>query len=120
MSTFPAIRGVAALLASLALSACMAPGSGPGHAAHHPAEAGGPPAQGGAGMMGGGMQGGATMGAAGPGQQGGMDMGRMCAMHRDLQNAPADQRAAMMEEQMKGMSPEMRQHHMDMMRQHCR
>jgi hypothetical protein len=49
-----------------------------------------------------------------------MDKDAMCAMYRDMQNAPNDQaRQAMMDRRMQGMSPEMRQRHMDMMRQQC-
>jgi hypothetical protein len=49
-----------------------------------------------------------------------MDKDTMCAMYRDMQNAPNDAaRQAMMDRRMQGMSPEMRQRHMDMMRQQC-
>jgi hypothetical protein len=49
-----------------------------------------------------------------------MNKEAMCAMYRDMQNAPNDQaRQAIMDRQMQGMSPEMRQRHMDMMRQQC-
>jgi hypothetical protein len=49
-----------------------------------------------------------------------MNKDAMCAMYRDMQNAPNDQaRQAIMDRQMQGMSPEMRQRHMDMMRQQC-
>jgi hypothetical protein len=75
----------------------------------------------GGGMMGGqtgaGMMGGTAAGKMGPG---GMDTNQMCAMYRSIQNAPADQRQAMMDQHMKGMSAEMRQQHMEMMRQQCK
>lgn len=100
-------RSMATLLASLALAACTAPGGTTG--------------QSGAAMSGG-QSGAATMSGAPAAQMkpGQMDMGAMCAMHRDLQKAPSEQHQAMMDEKMKGMTPEMRRQHMDMMRQHCR
>jgi hypothetical protein len=68
---------------------------------------------GGSGMMGAG-----TAGAQGEMQH--MDKASMCAMHRNMQNAPNEQaRQAIMDRQMQGMSPEMRQRQMDMMRQQC-
>lgn len=49
-----------------------------------------------------------------------MNKDAMCAMYRSMQNAPTEQdRQAMMERNMQGMSPEMRQRHMEMMRQQC-
>lgn len=69
--------------------------------------------QGGCGMMGAGH-------VAGPGGIQHMDKDAMCAMYRSMQNAPTEQdRQAMMERDMQGMSPEMRQRHMEMMRQQC-
>lgn len=113
------IGGLAALVAAAGLSACAAPETGtgqsaqqPGHAAAGPMQdSGQPQGQTAAGMSG------ATASGASTSQ--GMDMTRMCAMHRDIQNAPPEQRQAMMERHMQQMSPEMRQRHMDMMRQHC-
>jgi hypothetical protein len=103
------MRGLAALLAAAGLAACAAPDTATGHSAH-------PPAARSHGMAGDHMSG-AT--AAGASASQGMDMGRMCAVHRDIQNAPADQRQAMMDKHMQQMTPEMRQRHMEMMRQHC-
>lgn len=68
------------------------------------------------GQAGSGMTGGMGPGAS---TSEGMDMGRMCGLHREIQNAPPEQRHAIMERHMQQMSPEMRQRHMDMMRQHC-
>ncbi|GAB3466123.1 hypothetical protein GCM10027321_31960 [Massilia terrae] len=49
-----------------------------------------------------------------------MNKESMCAMYRAMQNAPTEQdRQAMMERNMQGMSPEMRQQHMEMMRKQC-
>jgi hypothetical protein len=126
-------RSLIALLAATALSACTAPGDTTDHGAHHPDQAAGSattsPApsggmmggQSGGGMMGGqsgaGMMGGTATGQMGPG---GTDMNQMCAMYRNMQSAPADQRQGMMDQQMKGMSPEMRQQHLEMMRQQCK
>ena len=114
------IHRTAALLASLALVACTTPG-GSGHAGHHPDRAAQGTAQGG-GAGTGGQAGAATMSGAPSGQMqpGQMDMGAMCAMHRDMQKMPPEQRQGMMDEKMKGMTPELRQHHMDMMQRECR
>jgi hypothetical protein len=64
------------------------------------------------------------MGASKGGWSGGMqqmDMEAMCAMYRSMRDAPSEQaRQAMMERHMPNMSPEMRLHHMEMLRQHCR
>ena len=49
-----------------------------------------------------------------------MDKDAMCAMYRNMQNASTDeQRHEMMERNMQGMSPEMRQQHMEMMQRQC-
>ena len=113
------IRGLAALLAAAALSACSAPDAAKGDA-HQYGQASAGQMQGGGHMMhgqgGAGMTGGMSPGAA---TTEGKDMERMCAMYRDIRNAPPDQRQAMMDKHMQHMSPEMRQRHMDMMGQHC-
>ena len=98
-----AVRGMATLVALLALSACTTLGDEPG------------------GSVSGGQSGTATAHGAPPAQMNPekMNMDQMCAMHRNMHKAPAEQHQAMMEEKMKGMSPEMRQRHMEMMRQHC-
>jgi hypothetical protein len=128
------VRSLIALLAATALLACTTPSDTTDHEAHHPDQAAGGATPGsapsgngtmggqsGAGMMGGqsgaGMMGGTAASQAGPG---GMDKNQMCAMYRNMQSAPADQRQAMMDQQMKGMSPEMRQQHLEMMRQQCK
>jgi hypothetical protein len=55
-----------------------------------------------------------------PGAMQPMDKETMCSMYRSMRDAPNDQaRQAMMDRQMKGMSREMRQQHMEMMRQQC-
>lgn len=65
----------------------------------------------------GGQSSGSTIAA---GQMGHMDMDAMCDTHRKMQTASPEQRQAMMDQQMKGMSPEMRLRHMEMMQQHCK
>lgn len=46
--------------------------------------------------------------------------GAMCAMHRDMKDAPNEEaRRAIAERHMQGISPEQRQQHMEMMRRHC-
>ena len=103
---------------ALALAACSTPEhvhggqAGHRHAAMHHTPAG-------AATMG---HGGVSGTASGTGTTSGpaaMDMGRMCTLHRALRNAPPEQRQQLLEQHMKGMSPEMRQRHMDMMGQHC-
>jgi hypothetical protein len=112
------LRCLAAVLVTAGLSACTAPAGGNMHAHHHPAQEAGSAGRPSADMAMGGTAGAAT--ASGQPGQGGMDMRQMCAMHRDIQAAPESQRQAMMDRQMQQMSPEMRQRHMDMMRQHCK
>ncbi|RZJ84380.1 MAG: hypothetical protein EOO64_03980 [Massilia sp.] len=118
---------LAALITAAGLSACTAPGGSDMHAHHHPAQTAGSAGRPSADMTMGGTTGAATAsgqpgapateGHMGPG---GMDMKQMCAMHRDIQRAPDEQRQAMMDRHMQQMSPEMRQRHMEMMRQHCK
>jgi hypothetical protein len=114
------IRVLAALLTAVALAACTTPDATTGHA-DHADQARGTAMQAGSGMAGGqsgaGMAGGTSSGQMKPE---GMDMSQMCAMHRNMQSMPMEQRQAMMDQQMKGMSPEMRQQHMEMMRQQCK
>lgn len=137
----PTLRTLTALVATLVLAACATQGGGTAdHRLHHPGpaapstEAGAPRpggdtmtgAQSGSEMMGrgtmGGQSGGGATGAGADGQsnQRAMDMNAMCVTYRDMQNASIEQRRAMMDQQMKGMSPEMRQQHMEMMRQQCK
>lgn len=125
-------RFLVALAAALALGACATPDGGTNHATHHPGQSSGSaaaaaaPAGGGAmmapgsghAMMGSGMMGGTQSG--GPMRAGQMDKEAMCAMHRQMHGATAQQRESMMEQHMKGMSPEMRQQHLEMMRQQCK
>ncbi len=129
-----------ALLAALALAGCAAPQpqgrqastqsgiSEAEHQAHHPEGATTQPStpaspanaarQG--GMMGG--VGGMMGGQRGMMAQGGqMDMKSMCEMHQRMRNSRTPQeRAAMMNETMGNMTPEMRQRHLDMMEQQCK
>jgi hypothetical protein len=114
------IHALAALAAVAALAGCASAGD---HDRHHMDESASATA-----ATGGTMSAGTTGSAAGCGmmtdcaaaQGQTMDKDAMCAMYRDMQNAPNDQaRQAMMDRRMQGMSPEMRQRHMDMMRQQC-
>lgn len=120
----PSIQ-ILAGLAAASLVGCANPSGGQDHGQHHagqsvnstaPASSGTSPAQG--GMTGGAMTGGqAGCGSAGMQH---MDKDSMCAMYRSMRDAPTEQaRQMMMDRQMQGMSPEMRQHHMEMMRQQC-
>jgi hypothetical protein len=115
------IRSLAALLAAIALAACTTPDNTTDHAVHHPEPAAASPAQPG-GMRMEGQSGAGMMGETASGQMKseGMDMNHMCAMYRNMQNMPTEERQAMLDQQMKGMSPEMRQQHMEMMRQQCK
>lgn len=144
--TIPSINILSGLIVMASLVACAAPPADQDHAQHHPGQSanttasespGGSSAQGGmaggamtgsqagCGMMGGGTTGtqaGCSMmgdGKAAAGMQQ-MDKESMCAMYRSMLDAPTEQaRQAMMDRQMQGMSAEMRQQHMDMMRQQC-
>ena len=60
------------------------------------------------------------MTAMAPGQGGAMDMQSMCAMHKKMMaGMTAAEQQAMMDEHMKSMTPEMRQH-MQQMIQQCK
>lgn len=48
------------------------------------------------------------------------EMRQMCEMHRKMLSATEEQRKAMMAERMQGMSPEMREQHLAMMRERCK
>jgi hypothetical protein len=130
----PSIHIVAGLVVTASLVACANPSGSGEHGGHHagqpanatvPGPAGAPPAQG--GMMGGGMTGShagcGMMGDSKAGCPGGMrqmDKETMCAMYRGMRDAPNEQaRQSMMDQHMQAMSPEMRQQHMEMMRQQC-
>lgn len=55
------------------------------------------------------------------GMMGEMDMKSMCEMHQKMMEGKTPtERSAMMNEHMKSMSPEMKQQHLDMMREKCR
>lgn len=118
------VRNAAVLMAAVALATTLPGcatqgGAGPDARGAHrhgaPAGTAGPD---GARMMGGH---GAGKDAGAHGAAGGqpMDMQGMCAPHGPGSGAQAAEHRAMMEQHMKDMSPEMRQRHMDMMRQHC-
>lgn len=85
------------------------------HQQHHPqASASQGP---GTGTMGPGMM---SSGPSGN-QMGTMDMKTMCEMHEKMMSAKTpEERAAMMNEQMKNMPPEMMQKHMQMMQEQCK
>lgn len=131
----PSIRHILAGLVAASLLACAAPPGEQGHARHHPGQVEDArpsetssiaPAQGGS-MMGGSTSGSgggcAMMGGAktdGACNMQNMNQDEMCAMYRSMRDAPDEQaRQAMMERHMQGMSPQMRQQHLDMMRQQC-
>lgn len=116
----PPLRSLVALLTAVALAACTTAGDTTDHGGHHPDQTSAGTAPLGSGMMAG-QSGAGMMGGAATGTMGsrGMDMNQMCATYRSMQNAPAGQRQAMMDQQMNGMSAEMRQQHMEMMRQQC-
>ncbi|ALK96093.1 hypothetical protein AB595_08615 [Massilia sp. WF1] len=136
--TIHSFRILAGLAVTAGLVACATPAADQDqhHARHHPAQSedmaapaspGGSAAQGGmgsgamTGSQGGcGMMGGNTTGSqAGCGMQH-MDKDAMCAMYRSMRDAPTEQaRQAMMDQNMRAMSPEMRQRHMEMLRQQC-
>lgn len=68
--------------------------------------------------MGGGMMSGSSGGQMGTMQS---DKRSMCEMYGQMTHARSpEERAAMMDERMKGMSPEMKQQQMQMMEQQCK
>jgi len=101
------MRLIGALSAGALLAACMTEQARPAHTGHGP-------------MMGG-HAGEATASGAPPAgaRPDETDMRRMCRLHQDMQQASPAQGQAMMEQQMKGMSPDMRRRQMEMMQQHC-
>lgn len=64
---------------------------------------------------------GTMMGPSSGGSMGEMDKQSMCDMYTRMMNARTpEERQAMMNENMKNMSPQMREQRMEMMRQQCR
>lgn len=112
------LRILTALLAAAGMSACTAPAANNIRAHHHPGPTAGSMGRPGADLTMDSSAGAAT--ARGWMGQGGMDRQRICAMHRDIQAAPEDERQAVMDRHMQQMSPEMRQRHMEMMHRHCK
>jgi hypothetical protein len=115
----------AGLIITAGLVACANAGNGQQHEQHH-AEQGASANQSvssGASSSTGGMMGkGMTESGAGCPMMGcgAMDKEAACRMYRSMGDAPNEQeRQAMMERYLQGMSPEMRQRHMEMMRQQC-
>lgn len=128
------IRVLAGLAVVAGLAACANPRGDEAQVQHHMGQSANTSAQGSSsaypaqgGVMGEAMTGSGDghgmMGnnkATGPGGMQNMDKDVMCAMYRGMRDAPNEQaRQAMMERQMQGMSPEMRQQHMEMMRRQC-
>lgn len=116
----PSIHILAGLVAAASLVACANPSGGQDHGEHHAAQSENAAAPGSSGASSGqgGMMGGTQ--AAGPGGMQHMDKEKMCEMYRSMRDAPNEQaRQEMMDSQMQGMSPDMRQQHMEMMRQQC-
>ncbi len=113
-----ALRRLTAVLAALALAGCAAtPGGQPdgAHSAGSSADATPTPPSGpfyGLETATGGSAAGSAMGHSAE--------ETMCAMHRDMGDAPKDEaRRAMQERRLQGMSPEQRRQHLEMMRRHC-
>lgn len=135
--TISPIKVLIGLVATAGLVACATQARDEDHGRHHTDSSSASPAEGGMGgsAMTGSQAGCGMMGAGMAGSQGGcammgdskaaggmqhMDKKSMCAMYRNMRDAPTDQaRQEMMDRQMQGVSPEMRQQHMDMMRQQC-
>lgn len=123
------------LIVAGSLVACANPPTDPDHGRHHSEQsANAAVASDSASAAHGGMAGGATAaGQAGSEMMNGsktesqvgcemkrMDKDAMCAMYRTMRDAPNEQaRMAMMDRNMQGMSAEMRDQHMEMMRQQC-
>lgn len=131
--TDSSLRILASLAVTAGLLACATPVADQDHTEHHPAHLaaskslGGTAAQSrrGSGVMMGSQDGCGMMGGDTTGNQAGcgmkhMDKEAMCAMYRSMRDAPTEQaRQAMMDQNMKAMSPGMRQQRMEMMRQQC-
>jgi len=117
----PSIHILAGLLVTAGLVACANPEGDQGHEQHHPGQSANAAGPGNAGESSstGGMMGRGMTGASEGGPHT-MDKDAMCAMYRGMRDAPSEQeRQAMMERNMPGMSPEVRQQHMEMMQQQC-
>lgn len=131
--SIPSIPVLGALLITASLAACANPPGDQDRGQQHPAQAapttvpnptgtsaqssmlGGPMKEGhaGCGMM-------DACREARPGGMPHMDKESMCALYRSMRDAPTGrERQAMMERNMQGMPPEMRERHMEMMRQQC-
>lgn len=102
------------------LVACANPPGAQEHGMHHMQQ---PSDTGNASRAQGGMTGSAATGSgmmAAPPEAPHGHKKMMCDRFRSMRDAPdAQAREAMMDRQMQGMSPEMRQQHMEMMRQRC-
>ena len=107
-SRFSSMVILTTICASAALTGCAAD-SAARHKQHHPAAACSQPP-------------GALCGGPGPAnEQREMDMNAMCRMHRDMMGARTpEERRTMMEQRMKGMSPDMMRQHMAMMHEKCK
>lgn len=132
----PSIRHLAGLIAAASLLACAAPPGGQDQAQEQSGQSASTTAEGASGSSyaQGGIAGTAATGShAGCGMAGdsaaGMQTGcamqpmnreSMCTMYRSMREAPNEQaRRAIMDQRMQGMSPEMRQRHLEMMQQQC-
>lgn len=131
----PSIRRILTGLVAASLVACAAPADDQRHTQHHPGQAENataPATSATSAAQGGGMMGGTMMGSgSGCAMMGGgktdgacsmqnMNKDEMCAMYRGMRDAQNEQaRQALMERHMQGVSPQMRQQHMEMMRQQC-
>ncbi len=113
-----ALRRLKAALAALALAGCAASPGGQPHGAHPAGSSADatptPPSGPFYGLE-------TTTGGSAAGSATGHSAEEtMCAMHRNMEDAPKDEaRRAMEERRLQGMSPEQRRQHLEMMRRHC-
>lgn len=106
-SIFSSIRPLAAVFGMVALTSCAAVQDDQ-YGQHHSESAVSQPS----GAM--------SSGSSGD-QMGMMDMKTMCDMHQKMMSARTpEERSAMMNENMKNMSPEMMQKQMEMMQEKCK
>jgi hypothetical protein len=104
---FSSLTRFAMIAATAGMTAC-ATGADARHGPHHSAPPHSQP------------QGGPGSGPSTTDEQANSDMTMRCRMYREMDSKTQPERGELMEEQLKGMSQEERQQHMQMMRDRCK